>query len=33
MDKRNAAALKKTVGSKGFGRTQRQKPEEAGVSR
>jgi predicted transcriptional regulator len=33
MDKRIAAALKKTVGSRGFGRTQRQKPEEAGVSK
>jgi len=33
MDKRNAAVLKKTVGNKGSGSTQRQKPEEAGVSR
>jgi len=33
MDKRTAAALKETVGSKGFDSTQRQKPEEAGVSK
>jgi hypothetical protein len=33
MDKRIAAALKKTVGIKEFNSTQRQKPEEAGVSK
>jgi len=33
MDKGIAAALKKTVGSEGCDSTQRQKPEEAGVSK